>query len=330
MLLSIENLSIELSVGRSTRLVVVDVSLEIGAGESLALVGESGSGKSMTAKAITRTLPRGARQSGTITFDGSRVDLLEQPQLLDYRRRDVGFIYQDPRAHINPVRRIEDFLLEGLLLQDKRPRQALREAVADLLREVGIDDPQRCMRSYPHQLSGGMLQRVAIAAALSTSPRLLLADEPTTALDVTTQAEVTSLLKRLQKQRGLAVLFITHDLDLAAELCDRIAVMYAGRIVEMQSSTELYRNPRHPYSQGLLECRPTIEQRFDRLPTLDGNPTPAYEAAAGCAFAPRCPVRMTVCEAQSPRLAPAGAGQLACHLGAGKKSEKIDAGAVSN
>jgi len=316
MLIAIENLSIDLSAGRDSLPVVVDVSLSIAEGESLALVGESGSGKSMTTKAITRTLPHGARQSGRITFDGRRVDLMTPPQLRDYRRKDIGMVYQDPRAHINPVRRIEDFLLEGLLLFDRRPRAALRAFVVDLLDEVGIADPERCLRSYPHQLSGGMLQRVAIAAALSTSPRLLLADEPTTALDVTTQAEVAKLLKRLQKQRGLAVLFITHDLDLAAELCDRIAVMYAGRVVEMQSSADLCRDPRHPYSQGLLQCRPTIDERLERLPVLEGNPTPAYEAPSGCAFAPRCPARMPVCAAVSPPLLAVGDGQLACHLGA--------------
>ncbi|HEV2510768.1 ABC transporter ATP-binding protein [Bosea sp. (in: a-proteobacteria)] len=316
MLLDIRNLIVELPVGRELRRIVADVSLGIGEGESLALVGESGSGKSMTTKAITRTLPAGARVSGEVRFDGRLVGAMSERELESYRREQIGLIYQDPRAHINPVRRIEDFLLEGLLLFDTRPRAVLRQKVADLLQEVGIADPDRCLGSYPHQLSGGMLQRVAIAAALSTQPRLLLADESTTALDVTTQAEVALLLKQLQTRRGLSVLFITHDLDLAAQICDRTAVMYAGRIVEMQPSRALYAAPAHPYTKGLLQSRPSVDRRYERLPTLPGSPTPAYEAPAGCPFAPRCTERMPICSAEVPPLKSHGVAELACHLGA--------------
>ncbi|HEV7260427.1 MAG TPA: ABC transporter ATP-binding protein [Bosea sp. (in: a-proteobacteria)] len=317
MLLDIRNLVVELPVGRELRRIVADVSLGIREGESLALVGESGSGKSMTTKAITRTLPDGAQVSGEVLFDGKLVGAMSKRELETYRREQIGLIYQDPRAHINPVRRIEDFLLEGLLLFDRRPRAELRRVISDLLAEVGIADPDRCLKSYPHQLSGGMLQRVAIAAALSTEPRLLLADEPTTALDVTTQAEVAQLLKQLQARRGLAVLFITHDLDLAAQICDRTAVMYAGRIVEMQPSRTLYASPAHPYTRGLLQSRPSVDRRYERLPTLPGSPTPAYEAPAGCPFAPRCADRMPVCSTYVPHLTRHGLAELACHLGAG-------------
>ncbi len=286
MLLDIRNLKIEIGPLSRLRPLVADVSLTIAEGESLALVGESGSGKSMTASAITRTLPRSTQVSGDIRFDGRSIMHLSASELRAIRRREVGVINQNPRAHINPVHRIEDFLLEGLLLIDKRPRARLRQMLADILSEVGIADPERCLRSYPHQLSGGMLQRVSISAALATTPRLLIADEPTTALDVTTQAEVAAVLKAQQRKRGLAVLFITHDLDLAAEVCDRTAVMYSGRIVETQPSLDLYTQARHPYSRKLLDCRPSVERRLSMLPVLPGNPTPAFDAPPGCSFSP--------------------------------------------
>ncbi|RWI57095.1 MAG: ABC transporter ATP-binding protein [Mesorhizobium sp.] len=314
MLLDIHNLRVEIVPASMALPLVADVSLAIAEGESLALVGESGSGKSMTASAITRTLPHHARVSGEIRFDGRSILRMSASDLQAVRRREVGVIYQNPRAHINPVHRIEDFLLEGLLLFDDRPRSRLRQMLTDLLGEVGIADPERCLRSYPHQLSGGMLQRVAISAALATSPRLLIADEPTTALDVTTQAEVAAVLKAQQRKRGLAVLFITHDLDLAAEICDRTAVIYSGRIVETQPSLELYTQARHPYSQKLLDCRPSVEQRLPMLPALPGHPTPAFEAPPGCPFSPRCDQAMPRCTETSPRLVAFDPGSVACHL----------------
>jgi oligopeptide/dipeptide ABC transporter ATP-binding protein len=314
MLLEINNLSVEIATRNRIRPVVANVSLTIREGESLALVGESGSGKSMTTKAITRTLPHGAVVKGEIKFAGRSVTAMNSRELRAYRQHHVGVIYQDPRAHINPVRRIEDFLLEGLQLYDRRPYNVLRTVVADLLREVGIADPERCLKSYPHQLSGGMLQRVAITAALATEPKLLLADEPTTALDVTTQAEVSALLMELQKRRGLAILFITHDLDLAASICDRTAVMYSGEIVEIGTSRDLYTAPRHPYSVKLLECRPSLEERVELLPVLPGSPTPAYEAPSGCAFSPRCDRMMQSCVDVKPRLQPVGSSHVSCHL----------------
>lgn len=313
MLLEIEKLNIALPVGQARRTVVAEATLAIGDSESVALVGESGSGKSMTAKAITRTLPTGAQVQGQIRFGGRDVLTMGGAEIRAVRQRDIAMIYQDPRAHINPVRRIDDFLLEGLALYDRRPRRQLLEKVSTLLREVGITEPQRCLRSYPHQLSGGMLQRVAITAALATDPRLLLADEPTTALDTTTQAEVVQVLRSLQASRGLAMLFITHDLDLAATLCDRTAVMYAGRIVEMQPSFALHASPRHPYSSGLLRCRPRVDERLTTLPVLAGHPTSAYEAGRGCPFAPRCPRRMEICDELLPESRRDEQGEVACH-----------------
>ncbi len=232
-LLSVSDLTVLLPVEGKQRAVLRDVSLEIHAGEAVGLVGESGSGKSMTARAIDRLLPKGAQVQGEIRLRGSDVTALAGSQLRAYRNQ-VAMIFQDPRAHVNPVRRIGDFMTEALRTNlGISPADAARRA-ADMLAQVGIDDALRRLRQYPHELSGGMLQRVMIAAALLTEPALLLADEPTTALDVTTQAEVMAILDELRSQYGLAMLFITHDLELAAAICDRTIVMYAGQVVEVR------------------------------------------------------------------------------------------------
>ena len=213
----------------------------------------------MTARAIDRLLPRGAEVDGSIRFDGRDVGALAGAELRRYRSQ-VAMIFQDPRAHINPVRRIGDFMTEALRTNLGVPAAEARRRAVDMLGQVGIEDGERRLRQYPHQLSGGMLQRVMIAAALLTEPRLLLADEPTTALDVTTQAEVMAILDDLRREFGLAMLFITHDLELAAAICDRTAVMYAGQIVEIRSSALLHDDPLHPYTAALAAARPDIAQ----------------------------------------------------------------------
>src|ERR1700677_1537786 len=229
-LLTVENLTVQLPAGGSLRTVLADVSLSIAPGEALGLVGESGSGKSMTARAIDRLLPPGAQASGSIVFRNQNV-LETTPAELRRYRADVAMIFQDPRAHTNPVRRIGDFMTEALRSRGVPQAEALERAV-ETLEQVGVSRAHAVARQYPHELSGGMLQRVMIGAALLTSPKLLLADEPTTALDVTIQAEVMAILDELRRSLGLAMLFITHDLELAAAICDRTAVMYAGQIVE--------------------------------------------------------------------------------------------------
>jgi len=282
-LLEVSGLTVKLPAGTVLR----DVSLSIAPGEALGLVGESGSGKSMTARAIARLLPDGAAIAGAITFDGADVTRLSPADLRRYRSQ-VAVIFQDPRAHINPVRRIGDFMTEALRAQGVGRAEAARRA-CDMLDQVGIADGARRLRQYPHELSGGMLQRVMIGAALLTSPRLLLADEPTTALDVTTQAEVMAILDELRRSRGLALLFITHDLELAAAICDRTAVLYAGQIVESRSSDRLHDDPLHPYTAALTAARPDIERTRPRLPAIPGRPLSAFEAPeSGCAFAARC------------------------------------------
>jgi peptide/nickel transport system ATP-binding protein len=287
-LLEIEHLRVDLPVGRTLRRVIHDVSFSIAPGEALGLVGESGSGKSMTARAIMRLLPHGAQVGGGLAYDGRSVLGLKGKALRAYHGRDVATIYQDPRSHINPLRTIGSFLLEGLMERADVSRPEAVERIVSTLGDVGIQDAQRRLHQYPHQLSGGLLQRVMIASALVAEPRLILADEPTTALDVTTQQEVMAILDEQRRERGLAMLFITHDLDLAIAVTDRIAVMYAGVIVESGPSRTLHETALHPYTVGLLDSRPPLE-RAERLRTIPGRPVSAFEAGAGCVFASRCP-----------------------------------------
>ncbi len=273
-----------LPVEGEQRAVLREVSLAIAAGEAVGLVGESGSGKSMTARAVARILPPGALVSGSVTFDGRDVRTLRGGALRQYRG-EVAVVFQDPRAHTNPVRTIGDFMTEALrTVRGVRGAEARRRA-AQVLDEVGIEDGERRLRQYPHELSGGMLQRVMIGAALLTEPRLLLADEPTTALDVTTQAEVMAILDELRRDRGLALLFITHDLELASAVCDRTTVMYAGEIVETQPAARLHDDPLAPL-QRRAGGRPAAHRRHRRAAGRDSRP-----AAVGLRGARRLLVR---------------------------------------
>ncbi|HEX5250607.1 MAG TPA: ABC transporter ATP-binding protein [Gaiellales bacterium] len=319
-LLDVSGLHVELMIDGVLRPVIHDVSLQIRAGEAVGLVGESGSGKSMTARAIARLLPAGAVVDGRISFGGRQVLELGPRQLRGYRTDGIAMIFQDPRAHTNPVRRIGDFLTEALRTsKGVREDEAKRRAVATLA-EVGIEDGARRLRQFPHELSGGMLQRVMIAAALLSEPQLLLADEPTTALDVTTQSEVMAILDDLRRERGLAMLFITHDLELAGAVCDRTCVMYAGSIVEQQSSAGLNTDPLHPYTAALLAARPRLDATADRLAAIAGRPRSAFEAPDGCAFADRCPYREPQCTAEQQVLRPLGAGLVRC-----RRAEEVHA-----
>jgi oligopeptide/dipeptide ABC transporter ATP-binding protein len=310
-LLEIDRLTVQLPVEGELRTVLSDVSLAIGEGQSVGLVGESGSGKTMTARAVARLLPAGAQVSGSIRFDGADVLTADGRRLRSLRER-VAVVFQDPRAHVNPVRRIGDFMTEVLRINHgMAKREARRRAVA-MLDEVGVSRAERRLDQYPHELSGGLLQRVMIAAALLVEPRLLLADEPTTALDVTTQAEVMGLLDELRRERGLAMLFITHDLDLAGAVCDRTVVMYAGQVMEEQASTSLHSRPRHPYTTALIGARPDITATATRLTAIPGRPLSAFEAPAGCAFASRCEHVEEQCTVARPELAEVGGDVVRC------------------
>ncbi|HZQ49991.1 MAG TPA: ABC transporter ATP-binding protein [Candidatus Dormibacteraeota bacterium] len=311
-LLEVESLTVRLPIEGGMREVLHGVSLEIRPGESVGLVGESGSGKSMTARAIDRILPPGAAVSGQIRFGGRDVMSLGGADLKKFRG-EVAMIFQDPRAHTNPVRRIGDFMTEALCTNQGVSKQdASRRAVA-LLKDVGIEDGERRLHQYPHELSGGLLQRVMIATALLTKPRLLLADEPTTALDVTTQAEVVGILDTLRSDLGLAMLFITHNLELAAAICDRTIVMYAGQVVEVRQSNRLHDEPLHPYTAALTAARPSIERTAPRLLAIAGRPLSAFEAPeTECAFAPRCPYAQDVCRRARPSLVELDGGMTRC------------------
>ncbi|NGO71211.1 ABC transporter ATP-binding protein [Streptomyces boncukensis] len=301
-LLDIAGLTLELP--GTARPLLAEVTLQVRTGEVLGLVGESGSGKSTTAKAALGMLPAGGRTEGRVTVDGTDVLTLRGEALRAHRARTVAMIHQDPRAALNPVRRIGDFLTERLAHAGVTDRRAARARAVELLGAVGLPDPARHVRQRPHELSGGMLQRVVIAGALAAEPRLLLADEATSALDVTTQAEILDLLRTLRAERETGMLFITHDLHLAAAYCDRVLVMYAGRIVEQQPAPALFAHPRHPYTRGLLGCSPTLGGTAADLRPVPGRPPSLAESFPGCPFAARCPEAEPECETWAPVVSP--------------------------
>ncbi|MFD3697011.1 ABC transporter ATP-binding protein [Streptomyces sp. NPDC058646] len=314
-LLAYEALSITLPA--TARPVLDGIDLTVEEGEIVALVGESGSGKSVTARAALGLFPAGCRTSGRVRVDGTDLVGADAAHLRAVRTATAAMVYQDPRAAINPVRRVGDFLTESLRQVHGWPKDRADTRAAELLAAVGLPDPVRHLNQYPHELSGGMLQRVVIAAALTTGPRLLLCDEPTTALDVSTQAEILALLGGLRRERGLGMLLITHDIELAAAVSDRIHVMYAGRIVETAPVADLFASPRHPYTAGLLGSSPPLtgpDGPPARLVPVPGSPMGLLESAPGCAFAPRCRfVRPGRCDQSPPALQRQGPGLVACH-----------------
>ncbi|MFE7111678.1 ABC transporter ATP-binding protein [Streptomyces sp. NPDC057575] len=310
--LEIDGLGIRLPGDRAARPILDGVGLRVRPGETVGLVGESGSGKSVACRSVLGLLPAGARTSGEVRVAGRDVLTMNRTELAALRARQVAMVFQDPRASVNPLRRVGDFLTEGMRAAGTSAGAATARA-EELLDAVGIRDPRGALRRYPHQFSGGMLQRVVIAAALAGEPALLVADEPTTALDVTTQAEIIAILTRLRAERGTGLLFVTHDLELASAICDRVYVMYAGRIVETRGTDELFDRPRHPYTAGLLACTPRIEADAPAPRAIPGRPVSLAEAPPGCAFAARCPVALPRCSEETPALARHGDGLAACH-----------------
>ncbi|MEU8528169.1 MULTISPECIES: ABC transporter ATP-binding protein [Streptomyces] len=298
----------------TARPVLDGIDLTVAAGETVALVGESGSGKSLTSRSALRLLPPGAVTDGSVLVDGHDVLTLDADRLRALRTSTVAMIFQDPRAAINPLRRIGDFLTESVCLTGAMTAAEARARAVELLEAVGLD--ASALAKYPSQVSGGMLQRVMIAAALMGDPALLLADEPTTALDVTTQAEVIALLGKLRERFGTGLLFVTHDLDLAAAISDRVYVMYAGRIAESGPADEIFENPRHPYTAALLASTPRMENPQGRLAAIDGQPPDLRVTLTGCAFAARCTLATDLCDQQAPLPLPAPGlpeHQAACH-----------------
>jgi oligopeptide transport system ATP-binding protein len=290
------------------------VDLQISAGKTLGLVGESGCGKSVTALSIMRLIPSppGRIVAGEVLFEGRNLLDLDESQMNRIRGGRISMIFQEPSTALNPLHTVGDQVAEAVMLHDGVSRREGVERAVAMLRQVGIPSPQQRFHSYPHELSGGMRQRAMIAMALACRPALLIADEPTTALDVTIQAQILDLLQGLQEEMGMALLLITHDLGVIAEVADEVAVMYAGRVVEQAPVERLFTAPRHPYTQGLLASIPTLETpRGERLNAIRGSVPSLTRLPAGCAFAPRCPEVMPVCWEQMPALLPMGEGQVA-------------------
>lgn len=302
-LLEVAGLRLSLPVSSGPRTVLRGIDLTVAAGESVGVVGESGSGKSMTLRSIARVLPQGAVVGGRISFDGVDVLGMDDTALRAYQAAKIAMVFQDPRMHLNPVRTIGDFLTEGMVATAGLSKEAARRRAVSLLADVGIDDGERRLKQYPHHLSGGLLQRVMIAAALACEPQLLLADEPTTALDVSTQSEVLAILDELRRERGMALVLVTHDLELAAAVCDRVVVVYSGEVIEAGPSARCLSAPRHPYTAALLGARPDVGRAVPRLAAIPGSPLAAHEAPPGCSFAPRCPHARDVCVEQHPAFA---------------------------
>lgn len=302
-LLQIRDLSVSFRAGDSWLRVVHDLSLEIAHNEIVGLVGESGSGKSVTSLAIMGLLGNQGRiDSGRILFDGRCLNQLAQNEMLAIRGKEIAMIFQEPSTCLNPVFRIGNQVAEACRLHLALDhRQAMARSV-ELLERVGIPDPAHRARQYPHELSGGLKQRVMIAMALACEPKLLIADEPTTALDVTTQAQILDLIRILHEDLKTAVLLITHDLGIIAETAQRVVVMYAGEAVEEAPVTSLFAEPGHPYTRELLRCIPPLDHKPDKLPMIDGTMPGPGETFQGCRFAARCPQSITACRTQAPAL----------------------------
>lgn len=314
-LLQVEGLQISVDTGGNRWPVIEDVGFHIEPGETLGLVGESGCGKSLTALSLLGLLPRPALrlEAGSIRFDGRELTTIPREELQALRGDRIAVIFQDPMTALNPVYRVRRQLEEVLLLHrpDWSAEQRMQRML-ELLRRVGMPAPAERLNAYPHQLSGGMRQRVTIAMALACSPRLLIADEPTTALDVTVQAQVLALMRELQNESGMAMLFITHDLGVIAQNCQRVAVMYAGRIVEHAPVMQLFRRPRHPYTRGLLASLPASGVPGQPLQTIPGQVPDVDARPPGCRFSNRCPRRIADCDRQPPMLTAAAGHELAC------------------
>ena len=314
--LTVEGLTAEIVSERGTVTLIRDVSFAVAPGECFGLVGESGSGKSMSVKAILGLLPQGARvAAGRVRFGDEELTALPEAALARIRGRRIATIVQDAVSALNPVYRVGRQIAEPMLEHGvARTKADARARAIRLMAQVGIPAPERRIDDYPHQFSGGMCQRVVIAAALSCSPELILADEPTTALDVTIQDQILRLLVQLQGDLGLGMVLVTHDMGVVAQTCQRVAVMYAGEIVELATTADLFAAPRHPYAAGLLACVPRIEGPTRRLLPIRGAPPDLAAPPAGCRFHPRCPMASDTCRSLPPLLREVGPGHLArCH-----------------
>jgi len=302
-ILKVENLKTYFKLQDGLVKAVDGISFSVNEGEVLGIVGESGSGKSMTCRSILRLIPEpGKIIEGKIIYKDQNIMDWSESQLNEYRGKEVSMILQEPMTALNPVWTVGDQMIETLMEHEGLTQAEAKARSIDLLRLVGIPVPERRINEYPHQFSGGMRQRAMIAIALSCRPKVLLADEPTTALDVTIQDQIIKLVQDLQAETGTSVVWVTHDLGVVAQMCDRVAVMYAGRIVEMTDVIELFENSRHPYTLGLMESIPTGELKGKKLIPIQGNPPDLLNLPAGCAFAPRCRYAADACKTADPQL----------------------------
>jgi len=322
-LLDVQSLETQFATSGGVVRAVERVSWDVQEGETVALVGESGCGKSVSALSVMRLVaaPAGRIVGGRVLFKGRDLLTLSEEEMRRVRGREIAMIFQEPMTSLNPVLTIGRQLTEGLEIHLGMDSTAARRRAAELLAMVGIPDPQRRLSQYPHQFSGGMRQRMMIAMALGCDPALILADEPTTALDVTIQAQILELLKDLSRRLGVAMLIITHNLGVVARYADRVNVMYAGRIIERATARELYANPRHPYTLGLLKSVPRLDvPRRQRLDPIEGQPPDLTHLPPGCAFGPRCTFRVERCASEVPPLRPIDAGD---HVTACWQAERV-------
>ncbi|MBS7804089.1 ABC transporter ATP-binding protein [Rhizobiales bacterium TNE-4] len=320
--LSVRDLSVAFFTRRGVLKALDRVSFDIAPGEVLGVVGESGAGKSLTGQSVIGLLePPGRITGGEILLHGQRIDNIPADEMRKIRGRKIGMVFQDPLTSLNPLYKIGDQLTETILTHLPVSATEARQRALALLTEVGIPSPDRRIDSYPHEFSGGMRQRVVLALALCAEPELVIADEPTTALDVSVQAQIIALLKKLCRERGTAVMLVTHDMGVIAETADRVAVMYAGRIVEIGPVREVVQNPKHPYAQGLMGAIPTLEGGRDKLVQIEGSMPQLKNIPAGCAFNPRCPHAFARCFVEKPDLVPVDHSRVACYLYDDKRAE---------
>ena len=308
-LLEVKDLKTEFKRGKKDWITAVNgVSFKVHAGEIVGLVGESGCGKSVTSLSIMRLHSKfNTRISGEVTFEGKHLLELKEPEMQEIRGNEISMIFQEPMSALDPIMRIEDQLTEAISLHNKGlSKSEVHARCVRALKLVGIPEPEMTLRNYPHELSGGMCQRVMIAMAMSCEPKLLIADEPTTALDVTIQAQILALMEQIRNERNTGILLITHDLGVVAETCSRVIVMYAGNIVEEAPVKELFRNPHHPYTKGLIESVPRLGRRVRRLPSIPGSVPDLSAMPSGCRFAPRCAYARPECSERLPELVEVG------------------------
>lgn len=301
-ILQVKDLQVSFSTYGGEVKAVRGVTFDLHKGETLAIVGESGCGKSVTSQSIMRLIPEppGRIAGGEILFNGKDLIQLKESELRKIRGANISMIFQDPMTALNPTLTIGEQIMEGILQHEKLSRQQARKVAVEMLNLVGIPNPEERLKQYPHQFSGGMRQRIVIAMALICRPEVLIADEPTTALDVTIQAQILELFREIQKKTGVSIILITHDLGVVAQVADRIAVMYAGKIVELGSRREIFYQPKHPYTQGLLKSVPRLDIEKAELVPIPGSPPDLFSPPVGCAFAARCPYAMEVCDRVYP------------------------------